>query len=157
MLKTEGEEWLRKPGNFFNSIISLTIMSNISKTIPFFFSAVVCLICFLVGLIFTTGAGEYWLSLFDSFAGTVGLVVVAMMEMIAVIYVYGHQKFTNDIFEMTGVKPGIYWQVTWRYLAPVIMCIILTSSIVSMCINHPEYQAWSKEEVCQWRSFEICF
>lgn len=70
-----------------------------------------------------------------------------MMEMIAVIYVYGHKKFTNDIFEMTGIKPGIYWQITWRYLAPVIMLVILTSSIVSMSINHPTYQAWSKEEV----------
>lgn len=70
-----------------------------------------------------------------------------MMEMIAVIYVYGHKKFTNDIFEMTGVKPGIYWQITWRYLAPAIMLVILTSSIVSMSINHPTYQAWNKEEV----------
>lgn len=73
--------------------------------------------------------------------------MVAMMEMIAVIYVYGHEKFTNDIFEMTGIKPGLYWQITWRYLAPVIMAIILASSVVSMSINHPEYQAWSKEEV----------
>lgn len=30
--------------------------------------------------------------MFDSFAGTLGLVVVALMEMIAVIYVYGHEK-----------------------------------------------------------------
>jgi solute carrier family 6 (neurotransmitter transporter, amino acid/orphan) member 15/16/17/18/20 len=45
-----------------------------------------------VGLIFTTGAGEYWLKMFDSFAGTIGLVVVALMEMIAVIYIYGHEK-----------------------------------------------------------------
>lgn len=38
------------------------------------------------------GAGEYWLKMFDSFAGTLGLVVVAFMEMIAVVYVYGHKK-----------------------------------------------------------------
>ncbi|CAH1279682.1 unnamed protein product [Diabrotica balteata] len=105
-----------------------------------------CLVCFFVGLIFTTGAGEYWLSLFDSFAGTIGLVVVAFLEMMAVTYVYGHEKFTKDIFEMTGVKPGLYWQITWRYLAPVIMVLILGSSIVQMFIESPKYQAWSKEE-----------
>lgn len=98
-------------------------------------------------MIFTTGAGEYWLSLFDSFAGTVGLVVVACMEMIAVIYVYGHEKFTKDIYEMTGFKPGLYWQLTWRYFAPVIMVVILFSSIVQMFIESPKYQAWSREEV----------
>lgn len=112
-----------------------------------FFLGVVCLICFFIGLIFTTGAGEYWLKMFDSFAGTIGLVVVALMEMIAVIYIYGHDKFTQDIYDMTGVRPGLYWQVTWRYLAPLIMVVILVSSVVNMCIKPPEYQAWNADEV----------
>lgn len=45
-----------------------------------------------MGLLFTSGAGEYWLQLFDSFAGTIGLVIIALLEMIAVIYVYGHER-----------------------------------------------------------------
>lgn len=56
-------------------------------------TGVVCGFCFLVGFIFCTGAGEYWLSMFDSFAGTIGLVVVALMETIAVVYIYGHKKW----------------------------------------------------------------
>lgn len=103
--------------------------------------------CFLIGLIFTTGAGEYWLTVFDSFAGTIGLIVLALMEMIAVMYVYGHEKFTNDIYEMTGVKPGLYWQITWRFLAPGIMIVILVWSVVSMLIKHPEYSTWDAEQV----------
>lgn len=55
-------------------------------------TGVVCVFCFLVGFIFCTGAGEYWLKMFDSFAGTIGLVVVALMEMISVIYIYGHKR-----------------------------------------------------------------
>lgn len=105
------------------------------------------MICFFVGLIFTTGAGEYWLKMFDSFAGTIGLVVVALLEMIAVIYIYGHQKFTQDIYDMTGHKPGLYWQITWRFLAPILMVVILVSSIISMAIKHPSYQAWKQEKV----------
>lgn len=107
----------------------------------------VCIVCFFIGLIFTTGAGEYWLKMFDSFAGTIGLVVVALMEMIAVIYIYGHEKFTQDIYDMTGYRPGLYWQYTWRFLAPLIMIIILISSIVNMCITPPQYQAWNANEV----------
>jgi SNF family Na+-dependent transporter len=56
------------------------------------FPGVVCVTCFFVGLIFCTGAGEYWLKLFDSFAGTIGLVLVALLETVAVMYVYGHKK-----------------------------------------------------------------
>lgn len=69
-------------------------------------TGVVCAFCFSVGLIFTTGAGEYWLKMFDSFAGTIGLVVVALMEMIAVIYIYGHEKY--DMFFMFYILHIIY-------------------------------------------------
>lgn len=105
----------------------------------------VCITCFFIGLIFTTGAGEYWLKMFDSFAGTIGLVVVALTEMIAVVYVYGYEKFTKDIYDMTGHKLGWFWLITWRFLAPAIMFIILVSSIIFMFIDHPKYQAWNKD------------
>ncbi|XP_049817349.1 sodium-dependent neutral amino acid transporter B(0)AT3 isoform X2 [Aethina tumida] len=125
------------------TVFDIEIFKRISKQ---YVTATVCIICFSVGIIFTTGAGEYWLSMFDSFAGTIGLVVVALLEMISVVYVYGHEKFTKDIQEMTGVKPGLYWQISWRYLAPGIMVVILVSSIISMSINHPSYAAWSAEK-----------
>ncbi|TMW52100.1 hypothetical protein DOY81_002817, partial [Sarcophaga bullata] len=108
-------------------------------------TGVVCLFCFIVGFIFCTGAGEYWLKMFDSFAGTIGLVVIALMEMIAVVYIYGHERFTEDIYQMTGYRPGIYWQLTWRYFGPLIMACILVSSIVCMIIKNPTYSAWNAE------------
>lgn len=77
----------------FSSSINLFITFSIYyNKILFLKIATVCLFCFFVGLIFCTGAGEYWLKMFDSFAGTIGLVVIALMEMVAVIYVYGHEK-----------------------------------------------------------------
>ncbi|XP_060820671.1 sodium- and chloride-dependent transporter XTRP3 isoform X2 [Bombus pascuorum] len=120
-------------------IFDIDLFKRIKKQ---YITGVVCTICFFVGLIFCTGAGEYWLKMFDSFAGTIGLVMVALMEMISVIFVYGHEKFTKDIEEMTGYRPGIYWQFTWRFLAPIIMVCILLSSIASMFIKKPTYSAW---------------
>ncbi|XP_065093883.1 sodium-dependent neutral amino acid transporter B(0)AT3 isoform X2 [Ochlerotatus camptorhynchus] len=124
------------------TIFDIDIFKRIRKP---YVTGVVCLFCFTVGLVFTTGAGEYWLKMFDSFAGTIGLVVVALMETIAVIYIYGHKKFTEDIYQMTGIRPGIYWQMTWRYIGPVIMFIILVSSILSMILKSPTYSAWNGE------------
>ncbi|XP_076672197.1 sodium-dependent neutral amino acid transporter B(0)AT3 isoform X1 [Andrena cerasifolii] len=120
-------------------IFDIDLFKRIKKQ---YITGVVCTVCFFVGLIFCTGAGEYWLKMFDSFAGTIGLVMVALMEMISVVFIYGHEKFTKDIEEMTGYKPGLYWQVTWRFLAPIIMVCILVSSIVSMIIKKPTYSAW---------------
>lgn len=120
-------------------IFDIDLFKRIKKQ---YMTGVVCTVCFFVGLIFCTGAGEYWLKMFDSFAGTIGLVMVALMEMLSVIFVYGHEKFTKDIEEMTGYRPGPYWQFTWRFLAPIIMVCILLSSIASMFIKKPQYSAW---------------
>ncbi|GBP89071.1 Sodium-dependent neutral amino acid transporter SLC6A17 [Eumeta japonica] len=125
------------------TIFDIDFFKRISKPI---ITGVVCTFCFLVGLVFTTGAGEYWLKMFDSFAGTVGLVVVALLEMVSVVYIYGHEKFTNDIFEMTGYRPGAYWQLTWRYIGPFIVTCILVSSVIFMFIHPPTYGAWNAEE-----------
>ncbi|XP_011173559.1 sodium- and chloride-dependent transporter XTRP3 [Solenopsis invicta] len=121
-------------------IFDIDLFKRIKKQ---YMTGVVCIICFFVGLIFCTGAGEYWLKMFDSFAGTIGLVIVALMEMISVVYIYGHEKFTKDIEEMTGYKPGLYWQITWRFLAPLIMAGILLFSVGSMFITKPQYSAWN--------------
>ena len=67
------------------------------------FPAISCGICFLFGLVFTTGAGEYWLSLFDRYAA-MGLTLIAFIEIVSVMYVYGHRRFTEDIHDMTGYR-----------------------------------------------------
>ncbi|KAJ6647165.1 Sodium-dependent neutral amino acid transporter SLC6A17 [Pseudolycoriella hygida] len=125
------------------TLFDIDIMKRLRKQ---YVTAFVCAFCFIVGLIFCTGAGEYWLKLFDSFAGTIGLVVIALMESIAVIYVYGHERFTDDVYQMTGIRPGAYWQYTWRYVGPIIMSLILLASVIKMVVNNPEYSAWIAEE-----------
>lgn len=58
------------------------------------------------------------------------------------------RSFTEDIFQMTGYRPGRYWQWTWRYIGPVIMVCILVSSVVFMVIRNPTYGAWNADLVC---------
>jgi len=45
-----------------------------------------------MGIIFTTGAGQYWLKLFDTFAGSFPLMVIALLEVVGVSYVYGWRR-----------------------------------------------------------------
>ena len=62
---------------------------------PYFLSTLkagVCLISFLVGLVFTLGSGNYWLEIFNSYVGSVPLLIIAFCELIGVIYFYGMQK-----------------------------------------------------------------
>lgn len=56
---------------------------------------------------------------------------------------------------MTGYRPGIYWQMTWRYIGPSIMGVILISSIISMIVKNPTYGAWNAELVSAFELFLI--
>jgi len=105
----------------------------------------VAISCFTIGLVFTTGAGEYWLTLFDSFGAT-GLTFIAFTELVSVMYVYGHERFSNDIERMTGVRPGLYWQIMWRFVSPVLMAVVIMSSIYFMFKHTPTYTAWDGDQ-----------
>jgi len=117
-------------------------LKNVKKPI---LVAIIAVFCFCVGTIFTTGAGEYWLTLFDSFGAT-GLTLIAFFELVSVMYVYGHKRFTDDIENMTGVRPGPYWQIMWRFVSPALMSAVIASSIYFMLTNNPKYSAWNKEQ-----------
>ncbi|PAV87047.1 hypothetical protein WR25_12702 [Diploscapter pachys] len=105
-----------------------------------------CLLGFFIGLIFVTRAGQYWVSLFDQFAGSYALMVVAFLEIIAVAYIYGHDRFCLDIEEMTGQKPSAYWTLCWRYFSPALMSFLFVGSIIQSCVNPIRYFAYDAEQ-----------
>lgn len=90
-------------GTFFD----MPQFKNYRKTVV---SGLCCLFCYFVGILFTTCSGEYWLSVIDKYIG-MGLSIIAFCEIMSVMYVYGHRRFTDDIYQMTGTRPGPYWQV----------------------------------------------
>jgi solute carrier family 6 amino acid/orphan transporter-like 15/16/17/18/20 len=51
-------------------------------------------------------------------------------------------RFTEDIYQMTGYRPGWYWQLTWRYIGPGLMSILLVASIWGYIKEVPKYKAW---------------
>ena len=110
-------------------------------------SGTVCGISCIIGLIFATGAGEYWVGMFDSFAGSMGLIIIAFFEAIVICYVYGHRKFSDDIEKMIGERPGAYWQYTWRYISPITIFLIVVASVAYRIINPPTYPAWQADKV----------
>ena len=85
--------------------------------------------------------------MFDSFAGSMGLIIIAFFESIVVCYVYGHKKFSDDIEKMIGERPGLFWQATWRFITPVTIFGIIVSSVIYRIINPPTYPAWNKDKV----------
>ncbi|KAL2083955.1 hypothetical protein ACEWY4_019473 [Coilia grayii] len=104
-----------------------------------------CLVCCLVGLIFVQGSGNYWLALFDGFAGSIPLLIIAFCEMVGVVYIYGIDRFNDDLVFMIGHKPNIFWQATWRFISPLIMLVILVFYFVTTVTKEIFYISWDPE------------
>ncbi|XP_062385157.1 sodium-dependent neutral amino acid transporter B(0)AT1-like isoform X2 [Sardina pilchardus] len=55
-------------------------------------SGVACLFAFVIALVFTLQSGQYWVTLFDSFAASIPLFLLAFVEIMAVVYLYGIER-----------------------------------------------------------------
>lgn len=105
--------------------------------------AILCFFSFGVGVLFTLRSGMYILDIFDTYAGTVPLLLIAFFETVGVMYVYGFDKFSEDLAYMIGDNgPGLYWKITWKYLSPLCMAVLFASSLANIFINPPQYKAY---------------
>ena len=48
---------------------------------------------------------------------------------------------------LLGSRPGLYWQLMWRFISPLLMLAIISSSTYSMFSKHPTYSAWNEKLV----------
>lgn len=91
--------------------------------------SVLCVFGFLGGVIFTTGAGLYWLDITDHFLTTYGLVIVGILECLVIGWYLKAEKIREHINKVSQVKLGKWWDFTVRILTPFILIIILISSL----------------------------
>lgn len=87
---------------------------------------------FLCGLMCVTRGGIYLFNLLDYYGGTIPLTFLAVFECIGLMWVYGFKNFRFDVSFMLNRKMGLYWHITWKYTAP----IVLTSIIIASLYNH---------------------
>lgn len=85
------------------------------------FIAIVCILSYLLGLTMVTEGGMYVFQLFDYYAASgVCLLWVAFFECIAVAWVYGADKFYDNIEDMIGYRPGPWMKWSWCVITPLL-------------------------------------
>jgi len=127
------------------------LTGNLSQNFPIttFLLGIACAVCFLLSLMFSHSAGNYLFTLFDNFAGSVPLLVIALFECLAIAYVYGLRRFSDDIELMTGSRPGLYWLVCWKFVSPLAMTAILVASVLDVALNGSTYEAWIEADAAK--------
>ncbi|XP_052128941.1 sodium-dependent dopamine transporter [Frankliniella occidentalis] len=85
---------------------------------------------FVVGLASCSQGGFYFFHLLDRYAAGYSMLFAVLFESIAVSWIYGTQRFCDDIKDMIGFAPGLYWRVCWRFAAPIFLMFIIVYGLV---------------------------
>lgn len=104
----------------------------------------VCLIAFVFGIIFTTGAGIYFLDIVDHFATNYGLVLVGIFEAVAVGWIYGASNLRSFINSTRKTKLGSWWDISVKFIIPLALIFLIAAQFV-LDIKNPygKYPGWA--------------
>jgi solute carrier family 6 serotonin transporter-like protein 4 len=92
--------------------------------------ACVVLVPFLASIPTLTYGGKYIVHFMDFFGTSPSIMFVVLCELIATVWLYGMDKFSDNVETMTGFRPTIYWRITCRYIAPLILFVLYICSFV---------------------------
>ncbi|XP_029455803.1 sodium- and chloride-dependent betaine transporter-like [Rhinatrema bivittatum] len=107
----------------------------------------ICVICFLLGLLLITEGGMYIFQLFDYYAvsGTC-LLLVGMCETLSISWIYGANRFYDNIEDMIGYRPWPLMKICWLYVTPLVCLVIFLFSLITYTPlkynNWYMYPAW---------------
>uniref|UniRef100_A0A3P8X6X6 Solute carrier family 6 member 15 n=1 Tax=Cynoglossus semilaevis TaxID=244447 RepID=A0A3P8X6X6_CYNSE len=127
----------------------LTPLIDTFKVRKEFLTVGCCLLTFSIGLLFVQRSGNYFVAMFDDYSATLPLLVVVILENVAVAWVYGIDKFFEDLKDMLGFTPFRFYYYMWKYVTPILLLLLLCSSVIQLCVTPPSYNAWIQEEVSQ--------
>lgn len=84
------------------------------------FLLAVSFVSFLVGLIMLMEGGMYVFQLFDYYAASgMCLLFMAIFETVCIAWVYGADRFYDNIEDMIGYRPGPFIKYCWKYFTPI--------------------------------------
>ncbi|XP_060621719.2 sodium- and chloride-dependent glycine transporter 2 [Anolis sagrei] len=130
-----------------------TIVTSVADEFPKYlrthkplFTLGCCVSFFIMGFPMITQGGMYMLQLVDTYAASYSLVIIAIFELVGISYIYGLQRFCEDIEMMIGFQPSIFWKVCWAFVTPTILTFILCFSFYQwepMTYGSYHYPGWS--------------
>ncbi|KAG7483755.1 hypothetical protein MATL_G00041620 [Megalops atlanticus] len=91
---------------------------------------VVCSTAFLLGIPHVMQVGIYVFQLMDHYTAIVSIMFLAFFEVVAVCWIYGVKRLSQNVVEMTGKKPNIFFIVCLTVISPLLVLIILVFSVI---------------------------
>ncbi|CAG0915473.1 unnamed protein product [Notodromas monacha] len=93
-----------------------------------------------------TSGGIYVVDLLNAYGPSIAILFVVFVEAAGVCWLYGVERFSDDIRKMTGFRPGLFWRACWMFISPVFIFFIF---IMTLWNHEPlrrdsyQYPDWS--------------
>ncbi|XP_035215546.1 sodium- and chloride-dependent taurine transporter-like isoform X1 [Stegodyphus dumicola] len=113
-----------------------------------YFIAATCFVSFLIGLSMVTNGGMYVFQVFDYYSASgMTLLWFCVFECGAVAWVYGVNRFYDNIEEMLGFRINPWLMICWKFLSPLVTGGIFIFSLITykpVTYNKDyEYPGWA--------------
>uniref|UniRef100_A0A7N8XS99 Transporter n=1 Tax=Mastacembelus armatus TaxID=205130 RepID=A0A7N8XS99_9TELE len=106
---------------------------------------------FLVALLCITNGGIYVLTLLDKYAAGTSILFGVLIEAIGVSWFYGVDRFSEDIQQMMGFKPGLYWRLCWKFVSPAfLLFVVIASTLTSSGLKYDDYTFPNWSNIVGW-------
>tara|TARA_Y100000310_G_scaffold89923_1_gene87151 strand:- start:99485 stop:101026 length:1542 start_codon:yes stop_codon:yes gene_type:complete len=92
-------------------------------------AGIVCSVCFVLGILFVTKAGLYFLDIIDHFITSFGLVLVGVFECLAIGWVYGADRLRKYINSVSRFKLGVWWNHAIKWFIPGVLVFLLAVQV----------------------------
>eukprot|EP00931_Biecheleriopsis_adriatica_P027529 TRINITY_DN16551_c0_g1_i1.p1 TRINITY_DN16551_c0_g1~~TRINITY_DN16551_c0_g1_i1.p1 ORF type:complete len:499 (-),score=70.21 TRINITY_DN16551_c0_g1_i1:127-1623(-) len=96
-------------------------------------SGLVCLVSYVIGLIFVCRGGIYWFTMFDYYSSVLVMFAVTCLECIGLTWSGGGKKwaeFKQRCKEWTGRELGLGFDLGWKFVCPVLLCALLLVNVI---------------------------
>ncbi|XP_032223340.1 sodium-dependent neutral amino acid transporter B(0)AT2 isoform X2 [Nematostella vectensis] len=133
-------------GSMFGTLEGVITPVYDMKIVPWrkeFVTAAICAFSYLIGLLFCQRSGEYWLQMFDTYAGTIPLLIIGLFELVGVAWIYGIKRFEDDLEYMLKMRPSKYFTICWKYVSPILVILLLGASLINMGLQPIKYSTWN--------------
>ena len=86
---------------------------------------IVCVAGFLVGLLFTTQGGLYWLDIIDRAVSFYGLLITGILACLVVGWVFGASKIREHMNATSDFKVGAWWDWLIKIVVPAGLLFVI--------------------------------
>jgi len=94
---------------------------------------IVTLVCsagYLISIVYSTGAGLYFLDIIDSFINSYGIVTVGLLEAITIGWLFGSHKIREHTNAISYYPIGKWWDVMIKFVTPAILIYMIAQNLI---------------------------